>query len=423
MQKAWIVAALLLVESGACGPLRSPSESGASTLSAAPVASVGAPATAVPSHSAAAESGAAANVAFPDPDAFTWHEVASGLESPVDIQFADDGTARMFVVEQAGRIRIFQGAQLEAAPFLDITDRVDSNGDEQGLLGLAFHMQYAKTGLFFVNYTDHHHHNVIARFRVSSDPDRADPTSEKTLISIDDPFPNHNGGVLAFGPDGYLYAGLGDGGSSGDPFGNGQNTNTLLGKILRVDVDGGDPYAIPADNPFANGGGSPEVWAYGLRNPWRLSFDRSTGDLFIADVGQNLWEEVDFLPAGSSPGTNLGWNYREGKHSYSGAPPPSLQLTDPVAEYSHGEGGCAVTGGHVYRGAMREWQGIYLYGDYCSGEIWGLMHQAGAAPDAGWQSRLLFETGANITTFGEDPNGEVYFASRGGSIYRLEKKP
>jgi glucose/arabinose dehydrogenase len=226
---------------------------------------------------------------------------------------------------------------------------------------------------------------------------------------------------MLFGPDGNLYMGLGDGGAGGDPLGNGQNTNTLLGKLLRVNVDHGDPYSIPSGNPFASGGGKPEVWAYGLRNPWRVSFDRATSDLYIADVGQDKWEEVDFLPAGSPGGTDFGWNYREGLHPYSLITPPSAtQLVDPVAEYSHAEGGCSITGGYVYRGAMPEWQGIYLYGDYCSGIVWGLLH-SGTAPNLTWQSKLLFQTQANITTFGQDPSGEIYFADRGGTIYELRK--
>jgi glucose/arabinose dehydrogenase len=190
-----------------------------------------------------------------------------------------------------------------------------------------------------------------------------------------------------------------------------------------MDVDHGDPYAVPADNPFVHGEGRPEIWAYGLRNPWRLSFDKDTGDVYIADVGQDAWEEVDFLPAGASGGTDFGWNYREASHIFKGNPPATVHLTNPVAEYSHADGGCSVTGGYVYRGQMPEWNGIYLYGDYCSGKIWGLLHEAGAANDKGWESALLFETGANITTFGQDPGGEVYFADRRATIYRLEKAP
>ena len=358
---------------------------------------------------------------FPDPQKYTWALVATGFESPVDIQFPPDGTGRMFIVEQPGRIRIATTTGLATGPFLDISDRVNSRGNEQGLLGLAFHPRYAENGLFFVNYTDHNSHNVIARFRAGADPSLADASSEMILLSIDDPYANHNGGVLTFGPDGYLYAGLGDGGSANDPFGNGQNTGTLLGKILRLDVDRADPYAIPQDNPFAQGGGSPEVWAYGLRNPWRMSFDTATGELYIADVGQGQWEEIDYLPAAAS-GANFGWNLREGAHEFAGAPPAGAKLIDPIAEYSHSEGGCSVTGGYVYRGRMAEWNGLYLFGDFCSGKLWGLlMRQDASGPE--WERQLLYETGANITTFGQDSNREVYLADRSGTIYRLEALP
>ncbi len=350
---------------------------------------------------------------FPDPAAYQWSPVVTGFTSPVDIQFAGDGTQRMFIIEQAGRIHIVENGQLLDAPFLDITDRVGSGGNEQGLLGLAFRPDYKDNPYFYVNYTDKKGDTNIARFQAQGNT--ADPASEKDLIHLDQPFPNHNGGVLTFGPDGYLYAGLGDGGSAGDPFGNAQNKTVLLGKILRIDVDHGDPYTLPPDNPFGN-----EVWDYGLRNPWRISFDKTTNDLYIADVGQDAWEEVDYVPAGQG-GLDFGWNYLEGSHPYTGSPPSSLPITDPVTEYSHAEGGCSITGGFVYRGAMPEWQGIYLYGDFCSGKIWGLIRPSDPTAGTPWQSQLLFETGANITTFGQDPAGEIYFADRGGTIFRLGK--
>ncbi len=351
---------------------------------------------------------------FPDPSAYHWSPILSGLDRPVDIQFPDDGSGRMFILEQVGRIRVVQNGQLLAAPFLDITDRVGSNSSERGLLGLAFHPHYRGNGFFYINYTDRQGNTVIARFQVSTDPNVADPASEKVLLHINQPFPNHNGGETVFGPDGYLYLGLGDGGSQGDPYGNGQNTNVLLGKILRIDVDHGDPYAIPPDNPFTRGGGRREIWAYGLRNPWRFSFDTASDNLYIADVGQDTWEEVDVV-SGHAPGLNFGWNYYEGLHPYAGQPPPGIHLTMPVAEYSHAEGGCAITGGYVYRGAMVEWQGVYLYGDYCSGKVWGLIHT-----DQGWQTQLLNETGFNISSFGLDQAGEIYAANySGGAIERL----
>ncbi len=253
---------------------------------------------------------------------------------------------------------------------------------------------------------------VIARYLASGD--RADPASEVILLRIPQPFANHNGGALAFGPDGYLYIGTGDGGSGGDPQGNGQSVNTLLGKILRLDVDGGEPYAVPADNPFAgSGGGAPEIWAYGLRNPWRIAFDGPTGDLYIGDVGQNRWEEIDVVPAGAPGGANFGWNVREGLHAYAGD--SSAGLVDPAAEYSH-DLGCSVTGGVVVRDpALPAWDGTYLYGDYCSGRVWGLRRSA----DGAWLNGPLFETGVSISSFGEGSDGRVYLLDYAGTIYRL----
>ena len=358
----------------------------------------------VPSPVLATET-AAGTTTFPDPSGYAWQPVVGGLQRPVDLQ--PDGSGRLFVLEKAGRIRIIENDQLLETPFLDITDRVGSSSNEQGLLGLAFHPQYAENGHFFVNYTDVNGDTVIARFQVTNDPNAADPNSEVRLLGIDQPFANHNGGVLTFGPDGYLYAGLGDGGSQGDPNENAENPEVLLGKILRMDVDSAEPYAVPADNPFGS-----EVWAYGLRNPWRISFDKGTGDLYIADVGGNEWEEIDFLPAGSPGGANFGWDHREGAHDFEGGGPEGM--IDPVAEYSHAEGGCSVTGGYVYRGSMPEWNGIYLYGDYCSGFIWGLLNNGGA-----WQSQQLFDMDVNITSFGQDTAGEIYLVSDNGGIYRL----
>ena len=355
---------------------------------------------------------------IPDPENYRWAEVVSGLQLPVAIDNAGDGSGRLFVIEKPGRIRVVQEAKLLPAPFLDITDRVGANSSERGLLGLAFHPKYKENGFFYVNYTDKNGNTVISRFQAAADPNTADKTSEKKLLGIQQPFPNHNGGSVAFGPDGYLYVGLGDGGSGGDPKGYGQSTNTLLGKILRIDVDNGDPYAIPTDNPFAaagGGGGNPEIWAYGLRNPWRFSFDSASGDLYIGDVGQGDWEEIDFLAAGSAGGANFGWNAMEGSHPFNGSDSPSFVA--PVTEYSHGEGDCSVSGGYVYRGAaLPEWDGVYFYGDYCSGKVWGLL-KAGSS----WQSAFLFDTGMSISTFGVDENGEIYLAWYGGGIYRLEK--
>jgi glucose/arabinose dehydrogenase len=347
---------------------------------------------------------------FPDPNNYTWQVVTFGLERPVELQA--DGSGRLFVIEKLGHIHIIENGQLIDTPFLNIEDRVNNRSNEMGLLGLAFHPNYAQNGYFFVNYTGAGGDTFISRFQVTNDANLADPSSEVNLLHIEQPFPNHNGGGLDFGPDGYLYAGMGDGGSAGDPFGNGQNLDTLLGKILRLDVDSADPYAVPSDNPFGN-----EIWAYGLRNPWRITFDSQTGDLYIGDVGQNQWEEIDIIPANSPGGLNFGWDYFEGNHEYDLPSNASGDFISPIAEYSHGEGGCSVTGGYVYRGSMPEWNGIYLYGDYCTGFIWGLINVNGA-----WQTQRLFDTDVNITSFGQDQNGEIYLVADVGYVYQLVQR-
>jgi glucose/arabinose dehydrogenase len=357
-----------------------------------------APATEVPSVSASQ---------FPDVSSYEWKPIVSGLIRPVDLQSSFDGTGRLFIIEKYGAIRIVKDGQLYPQPFLNIDDRVNDISNEMGLLGLAFHPNFEQNGYFYVNYTGEGGHTRISRFTASGDV--ADPNSEQVLMVVDQPFPNHNGGAVVFGPDSYLYLGLGDGGAAGDPFKNGQNTDVLLGKILRIDVNNGDPYSIPADNPFGN-----EVWAYGLRNPWRISFDRATGDLWVGDVGQNAYEEIDYLPAGSPGGTNFGWSLMEGNHDYDGEAQPGLLL--PAAEYSH-DFGCSVTGGYVYRGSMPEWNGVYLYGDYCSGTVWGLIRS-----DGQWQSQVLFEAGVTITSFGQDESGEIYLVSDTGNVYILARK-
>jgi glucose/arabinose dehydrogenase len=353
---------------------------------------------------------------FPDPSAYAWTPFVSGLYLPVDIKNAGDGSGRLFIIERPGRIRIVKDGLLFQDPFLDISNRVGSWGSEQGLLGLAFHPDYKTNGFFYVNYIDLNGNTVISRFKVSQDSNRADPASEVQLLTVNQPYPNHNGGSVVFGPDGYLYLGLGDGGSQGDPHGHGQSLNTRLGKILRIDVDLGAPYSIPAGNPYASGGGLPEIWAYGLRNPWRFVFDPATGDMYIADVGQDTWEEIDYVPAGTPGGLNFGWNIYEGNHPYAGG--SSSGFTFPVAEYNHSYG-CSVTGGVISRGAgLPAWNGIYLYGDFCTGYVWGLLNQGG-----NWQSQLLFETALAISTFGMDEAGGVYLADyRSGTIYHLVPK-
>jgi hypothetical protein len=334
----------------------------------------------------------------------------------------------VFLTLQRGQIVVFDGGRLLSLPFLDIQSLVGCCG-ERGLLGLAFHPRYSENGFFFVDYTNTAGDTVIARYRVSSNPAVADPSSGVTLSTIPQPFANHNGGQLGFGPDGYLYIGMGDGGSANDPFCNGQRDESLLGKILRIDVDanaGSSPfYGIPPDNPFAAPGGArDEIWAKGLRNPWRFSFDRSTGDLFIGDVGQGAREEIDFQAAGTPGGRNYGWKVMEGTRCGDGgasgcaAGVPACNspvYVLPILEYSHSGGDCSVTGGYVYRGRrFPRLVGTYLYGDYCTGKIWGATNAAGS-----WSERLFTTRASNLTTFGEDSEGEVYLATESGLFARI----
>ena len=344
---------------------------------------------------------------------------ASGLERPVDLQTPGD-RSRLFVVEQRGRIRLLRGRTVSSPPFLDITDRVGSSGSEQGLLGLAFHPRFGENGRFFVNYTDRQGDTHVVEFRAATGADTADPATERTLFVQDQPFANHNGGGLAFGPDGFLYIGLGDGGSGGDPFGNGQDFGTLLGKMLRIDVDRAQPYAVPPDNPFVSRAGArPEIWAYGLRNPWRFAFDRTTADLFIGDVGQNAVEEIDVEPAPRGGGQNYGWNLTEGSRCFLPATGcPRDGITFPVVEYTHGDG-CSVTGGVVYRGCrMPGYAGTYFYGDFCTGFVSSFRIQGGQAVDQrDWTSQLGRRR--NLSAFGVDADGEVYVLELGGEIYQI----
>ncbi len=393
--------------------------------------------------------------------AFSWptitlNKYATGLSMPTALTNAGDGSGRLFALEQAGQIRIIKNGSVLSTPFLDISGKTKANGEE-GLLGLAFPPGYNSKGHFYIYYTNLDGNNILARYRVSSNPDTADPNSEEILLTLLHPtYPNHNGGQLAFGPDGYLYVGVGDGGGGGDPNNNAQNLGTLLGKILRIDVEAGAKaantpsrlpaasnliylpftfgsgsvpsssgasYFIPASNPFINTSGAlPEIWAYGLRNPWRFSFDRQTGDLYIADVGQDTMEEIDFQPAGSPGGQNYGWNILEGILCYpsgqqGGCTPPS-NYVPPVATYYHGtndSNGCSVTGGYVYRGqTYPALQGIYFYGDYCSGRIWGLVNAGG------WQTQELAHPTISISTFGQDEAGNLYVADYAtGDIYLI----
>jgi glucose/arabinose dehydrogenase len=352
--------------------------------------------------------------------------LATGLAQPTSITHAGD--ARIFLTLQRGQIVVFADGRVRGTPFLDIQSLVGCCG-ERGLLGLAFHPRYSENGFFFVDYTNVAGDTVIARYRVSGNPEVADASSGVILMTIAQPFANHNGGQLAFGPDGYLYIGMGDGGSANDPMCNGQRDESLLGKILRIDVDANvstSPfYGIPPDNPFAAPGGPrDEIWAKGMRNPWRFSFDRVTGDLFIGDVGQGAREEIDFEPAGSPGGRNYGWKLMEGTicggGGSSGCPTGvpacnSAAYTLPILEYPHSGGDCSVTGGYVYRGhQFPQLAGTYLYGDYCTGRIWGATNAAGS-----WTSRLFAQRAPSLTTFGEDAAGESYVGTESGLFARI----
>ncbi|MDZ4179722.1 MAG: PQQ-dependent sugar dehydrogenase, partial [Coriobacteriia bacterium] len=339
------------------------------------------------------------------------------VNAPVGIENADDGTDRLFIIEQIGRIRLVKDGVLAATPFLDISNKVSSGG-ERGLLGLAFPPGFGAKQYFYVNYTNLSGNTVLARYAVSaSDPDRADSATEEVLLTVTQPYANHNGGQLAFGPDGYLYISSGDGGGSGDPLDNGQRTDTLLGKILCIDTESGDvPYRVPASNPFVGvPGARPEIWALGLRNPWRFSFDRSTGALWIADVGQSSREEVNYEPPGSGGGRNYGWNRYEGSLPFpiGSTPTPTTGLTFPVFEYDRAAGR-SITGGYVYRGPTQTGLvGLYLFADYVLGKFWAL-------DPSDYSTQMVVDTTMLPSSFGEDEAGEIYVADRGtGSIFQL----
>ncbi|NLS78526.1 MAG: PQQ-dependent sugar dehydrogenase [Chloroflexi bacterium] len=355
----------------------------------------------------------------------SWPEVAvtkvvGGIQRPVHVTHAGDGSNRLFVVEQAGRIMLAKNGAVQPVPFLDIRERVLCCG-ERGLLSVAFPPNYAAKGWFYVYYIDKENRSVVARFRVGADSDLADAASEEILLTVPQPYVNHKGGQLAFGPvDGYLYIGLGDGGSAGDPGNRAQDPAQLLGKILRIDVESGaQPYAVPTDNPYVGDTTyRPEIWALGLRNPWRFSFDRLTGDLYIGDVGQSAYEEIDFQATTSAGGENYGWRILEALHCYSpsaGCVPPE-RYAPPVIEHAHAEQWVSITGGVVYRGRDHaSLQGIYLYGDYGNGDIWGLRRAGGQ-----WANTRLLVTNYNISTFGEDERGTVLVADYAtGDIYAI----
>lgn len=372
--------------------------------------------------------GALASAAVSHAQGFTLttERVIGGLARPIAAAHAGDGSGRLFLVQQGGSVRVLAGGQLLAQPFLSIP--VSCCG-ERGLLGLAFHPDYPSNGFFYVSYTDSQGDSVVSRFEVSADPNRADPASEVVLLRVAQPESNHNGGHIAFGPDGYLYIAMGDGGGGGDQhgtIGNGQELGTLLGKILRIDVDSATtPYGIPATNPLAaRPGARPEIWAYGLRNPWKFSFDRETGDMWIGDVGQGNWEEIDFQLASSRGGENYGWRRMEGRHCFN--PATNCQqagMVLPVLEYDHSQG-CSVTGGYRYRGPQSLLRGVYFYADFCTGRLWGATKRCGRS--AGWHTTELARLPFNVTSFAEGENGEVFvveYDTSDGALHRLVATP
>ncbi len=344
-------------------------------------------------------------------------QVASGLDQPVHLSTAV-GDPRLFIVEQPGRIRVVEDGKLLAAPFLDIAGKVRSGG-EQGLLSVAFHPQYRANGFLFVNYTDNNGDTRIERYKVSANKNVADPRSAKLILSVGQRYSNHQGGLNLFGPDGMLYIGMGDGGSQGDPHGNGQDKNSLLAKLLRLNVDRGDPYEIASANPYARGGGKGEIWAIGLRNPWRFAFDRVSGLLYIADVGGDKFEEINVVPM-STAGVNYGWNIMEGPECRRSGSCNQQGLQKPAVSYpTHENSTCAVIGGSVYRGQkIPEIQGQYFYSDYCNSWLRSFGFADGKVTDQHqWPVGKL----GSITSFGEDSQGELYITTSSGRVYRITR--
>jgi glucose/arabinose dehydrogenase len=416
--RALVTAVGVLLALGACsttGPDGSPPPSARDSAAGAS----GAPAS---------ESGSTIPPLDSGPDALALEPFATGLDAPIGIANAGDGSGRLFVNERGGRVRVVDAdGTLRPEPFVDLSSVVTAGG-EQGLLGLAFHPDFPANRRVFVYYTRAGDAaDTLAELTADPDGARADPASLRVLFSVADPYANHNGGQLAFGPDGYLYVGIGDGGSGGDPEGNGQDPHALLGKLLRLDVDAapaaeGVGYVVPDDNPYAAGGsapgaGAPEVWALGLRNPWRFSFDPRWGDLYIADVGQGSWEEIDRQPGDSTGGENYGWNVMEGRTCFLDPSCDQRPFVKPIAQYATGlYGTCAVVGGHVYRGsAQPDLDGVYVFGDYCSGRIYTLQVDEGTTTP-----KEVLDSGASISAFGTDEAGELYLADLdGGTVSRV----
>jgi glucose/arabinose dehydrogenase len=364
-----------------------------------------------------AEEPATATTLVPAGVKLTFARIARGLSSPVFITHSGDNNGRLFVLEQTGRIRVIRKGVLQSAPFLDLRSKV-STGGERGLLGIAFHPDYSWNRKFYVNYTDRTGATVVAQYlRSTTNASRAETTA-KIVLRIPQPYANHNGGMLAFGPDRHLYIGMGDGGSAGDPGNRAQNLDSLFGKILRINIDTSKAYAVPPTNPYVGRAGNDLVWSRGLRNPWRFSFDRGNGNLWIGDVGQKRYEEIN-RTTGATPGrgTNFGWRQMEGNHCYN--PSTGCRTTGmhmPITVYGHSEG-CSVTGGYVYRGAAYpDLQGVYLFGDYCSGKIWGI----DAAGPAAQTPKLLFDTTTRLTSFGEDQAGNLYIVDHAGDIWLVK---
>jgi glucose/arabinose dehydrogenase len=354
------------------------------------------------------------------PGEFKLEVLVQGLTNPLYLT-SPVNDPRLFIVQQAGQILVFENGAVRSTPFLDISARINSTGNEQGLLSVAFHPSFAENGKFYVDYTDTNGDTVVSQFVVTQDPNIADPNSEAIILTQTQPFENHNGGLLKFGPDGFLYIGLGDGGSAGDPQRNGQNLDTLLGKLLRIDVDSAVPFAIPDNNPFANQANARgEIWHFGLRNPWRFSFDRETGDLYIGDVGQDKFEEIDFI-AGGVGGVNWGWSAMEGNgHCFNDTNCTALGISTPITEYPHRDG-CSVTGGYVYRGEnIPALQGTYLYSDFCKGFIHGVKVENGIfVSDEDITAKFGIRDAGNVASFGEDAFGELYIVDLKGAIFKL----